>query len=74
MEIGKEYDFSVLKRQLLKMQYKPIVSKIEHGMFEIKGDTIDIFSSTEKYLYRLHFNEEKLELIELKDSTSFENK
>jgi excinuclease UvrABC helicase subunit UvrB len=56
------------------MQYKPIASKIEHGMFEIKGDMIDIFSSTEKYLYRLHFSEEKLELIELKDATSFENK
>jgi excinuclease ABC subunit B len=29
-EIGKEYDFNLLKRQLLKMQYKPIMSKIEH--------------------------------------------
>ncbi|MFA5747622.1 MAG: DEAD/DEAH box helicase family protein [Candidatus Absconditabacterales bacterium] len=71
-EIGKEYDFNLLKRQLLKMQYKPIMSKIEHGMFEFKGDIIDIFSSTEKFVYRLHFNEEILELIELKDSTSFE--
>lgn len=74
LEVGKEYDFTLLKRQLLKMQYKPIASKIEHGMFDIKGDMIDIFSSTEKYLYRLHFSEEKLELIELKDATSYENR
>lgn len=33
---------------------------------------MDIFSSTEKFIYRLHFNEEKLDLIELRDSTSYE--
>lgn len=73
-EVGKQYDFKSLKRQLLHMQYKPIVSKIEHGMFEFKGDILDIFSSTEKFVYRLHFNEETLELIELKDSLTFEHK
>ena len=56
------------------MQYKPIVAKIEHGMFEFKGDMLDVFSSTEKFVYRLHFNEEVLELIELKDALSFEHK
>ena len=35
-EVGKQYDFKALKKQLLHMQYKPIVSKIEHGMFEFK--------------------------------------
>lgn len=74
LEIGKQYDFRELKKQLLHMQYKPIVSKIEHGMFEFKWDILDIFSSTEKFVYRLHFNEEMLELIELKDSISFEHK
>jgi excinuclease ABC subunit B len=73
-EVGKQYDFKALKRQLLHMQYKPIVSKIEHGMFEFKGDILDIFSSTEKFVYRLHFNEEILELIELKDALTFEHK
>ena len=72
LETGKEYDFKLLKRQLLHMQYKPVQSKIEHGMFDMHGETVDIFSSTEKFLYRLHFNEEKLELIELRDSMSYE--
>jgi excinuclease ABC subunit B len=74
LETGKEYDFKLLKRHLLHMQYKPVQSKIEHGMFDMHGETIDIFSSTEKFLYRLHFNEEKLELIELRDSLTYEFK
>lgn len=56
------------------MQYKPVHNKIEHGMFDMHGETVDIFSSTEKFLYRLHFNEERLELIELRDSMSYEFK
>lgn len=74
LETGKEYDFKLLKRQLLHMQYKPVHNKIEHGMFDMHGETVDIFSSTEKFLYRLHFNEERLELIELRDSMSYEFK
>ena len=74
LEVGKQYDFKHLKKQLLHMQYKPILSKIEHGMFEFKGDVVDIFSSTEKFVYRLHFNEDNLELIELKDSVTFDHK
>ena len=54
------------------MQYKPVQSKIEHGMFQIQGERIDIFSSTEKFVYRLHFNEDTLELIELRDSLTYE--
>lgn len=72
LEVGKEYDFKQLKRQLLHMQYKPVHGKIEHGMFDITGERVDIFSSTEKFVYRLHFNEELLELIELRDSTSYD--
>jgi len=43
-------------------------------MFDIQGERIDIFSSTEKDLYRLHFNEDVLEFIEVRDSTTFEYK
>jgi excinuclease UvrABC helicase subunit UvrB len=41
-------------------------------MFDIVGERVDIFSSTEKFVYRLHFNEELLELIELRDSTTYD--
>jgi len=74
MQIDKEYSFKDIKSQLLHMQYNPVQSKIEHGMFDFNGDVLDIFSSTEKYMYRLHFDEEKLDIIELRDSTTFEFK
>ena len=74
LEVGKTYRREDIKRQLLKIQYKPVQSKIEHWMFDIKWERIDIFSSTEKDLYRLHFNEDLLEFIEIRDATSFEFK
>ena len=43
-------------------------------MFDIQGERIDVFSSTEKDLFRLHFNEDILEFIELRDSVTFEYK
>lgn len=73
-KVGEIYEFGLLKRHLLKMQYKPVQSKIEPGMFDFNGDVLDIYASTERFIYRLHFNEELLELIEIKDATSFANK
>ncbi len=72
--VGKKYDFNELKRQLLHMQYKPIHGKIEKGMFEMKGDILEIFSSTERCLYRCFFDEEFLERIEMRDAQSYELK
>lgn len=74
IQTNQDYDFTSLKRQLLKMQYKPVQSKIEPGMFDVNGDMIDIFSSTDKIVYRLIFDEERLEMIEIKDSVTFESK
>ncbi len=74
MQVGEHYDFKEIKSQLIHMQYHPVQSKIEHGMFDWQGDHLDIFSSTEKFLYRLHFDEDKLEMIELKDAISYQHK
>lgn len=73
-QTGRTYQRDEIKRQLLKIQYKPVQSKIEHGMFDIQWERIDIFSSTEKDLYRLHFNEDTLEFIEVRDAITFEYK
>ena len=72
--VGKKYDFNEIKRQLLHMQYKPVQWKIEPWMFDMKGDILDIFSSTEKYLYRCFFDEDTLERIEQRDSLTYELK
>ena len=74
LEVWQIYEFKLLKGQLLKMQYKPVQSNIEPGMFDFRGETLDIYSSTERVIYRLHFNEEMLEMIEIKDAQSFQNK
>ena len=72
--VGKKYDFNEIKRQLLHMQYKPIHGKIEPWMFEMKWDILDIFSSTEKCLYRCFFDEDIIERIEQRDSLTYELK
>lgn len=73
-EVGKEYDFEELKQQLIAIQYKPVHTTIEPGMYDVQGEMIDIYSSTEKVLYRLFFNDTTLEMIQIKDSTTYESK
>jgi len=70
-EIGKHYDRDTIKRQLIAMQYKPMQSKIEPGTFDLRGDLLDVYASIENVIYRMHFNEETLEIIEMKDAISF---
>ena len=72
-KVWEEYDFDEIKKNLLAMQYKPVQSKIEQGMFEISGDKIDIYISTEQFLYRLYFNFNELEMIEKKNALTFEH-
>lgn len=73
-EIGKDYDFDELKQQLISIQYKPVHTTIEAWMFDVQGDMIDIYSSTEKVLYRLFFDDTTLEMIQIKDSTTYATK
>lgn len=55
------------------MQYKPVTQSIEPGMFDVRGEMVDIFASTEKIVYRCHFNGDILEHIERKDADTFAN-
>lgn len=41
-------------------------------MFEMKGEMLDIYSSTEKCLYRCFFDEEMLERIEKRNALTYE--
>jgi excinuclease ABC subunit B len=74
LKINQNYQFSELKKQLLRMQYKPVHGKIEPGMFDVKGEVLEIYSSTEKSVYKCFFNEDFLEQIEIRDSLTFELK
>lgn len=42
-------------------------------MFDVRGDMWDIYPSTEKICYRLHFSDDHLDFIEKKDSLTFED-
>lgn len=70
----KKYDFNEIKKQLIKMQYKPVQWKIEAWMFDFRWEVLDIYSSMENILYRLFFDEDLLERIYIKDALTFKDK
>ncbi len=74
LKIGQKYDFQEIKKQLLKMQYKPVHTNVEHGMFEFKWEMLDIYPSTENRLRRCYFDEDMLEMIEIRDFTTMQVK
>lgn len=73
LQVGKEIDRDTFKRQLISMQYKPVQSKVEQGMFDIRWEMIDIFASTEKVVYRILLNEDTIEAIQVKDAITFKD-
>ena len=66
-EVGKKYDFGQIKKKLLDIQYQPAYSKIEPWTFDFRWEVLDIYSSVENVIYRLIFDENVLERIQLKD-------
>ena len=74
LKVGQSYDFKEIKHQLLHMQYKPVHGKIEAWMFELQWERLDVYSSTEKSVYRCFFDDDVIERIEIRDSVTFELK
>jgi len=72
IEVWAEYDFEDIKKQLIAIQYKPVHTAIEQWMFDVQWENIDIYSSTEKVLFRLIFNDTTLEMIQVKDATTYQ--
>lgn len=72
-KVWEEYDFYNIKKHLINIQYKPVESKIERWMFDIKWEIVDIYSSLENIVYRLFFDDEKLEKIQKKDFLTFKD-
>jgi transcription-repair coupling factor (superfamily II helicase) len=42
-------------------------------MFDMRGEMVDIYSSIDKIIYRLIFNEDYLEAIDQKNAESYES-
>jgi excinuclease ABC subunit B len=68
--VWERYNLKEIKAKLLSMQYKPVHSTIEQGMFDMQWERVDIYPSTEKSVFRLMFNDDLLELIQVKDATT----
>jgi len=66
LEVGKRYDLRKLKSQLLKIQYNPVKWDIQAGTFNFMGNFLDIYSSIEDIVYRIHFDEDVIIFIEKK--------
>ena len=66
-EVWKQYDFQEIKQKLLSMQYNPVKWDIVPGTFNFLWNMVDIYSSIEDVIYRIHFDEEKVIFIEKKD-------
>jgi len=66
LEVGKRYDLKKLKQQLLKIQYNPVKWDIQPWTFNFMGNFLDIYSSIEDIIYRIHFDEDIIIFIEKK--------
>ena len=66
LEVGKRYDLKKLKAQLIKIQYNPVKWDIQPGTFNFMWNFLDIYSSIEDMIYRIHFDEDIVIFIEKK--------
>ncbi len=72
LEVGSSYDFKKLKKDLLDIQYNPVKADITAWTFNFLWNMLDIYSSIEDIIYRIHFDEEKVVFIEKKDPITWE--
>jgi excinuclease ABC subunit B len=72
LQVGDRIKHKDLKKKLIGMRYEPVKQSMGAGMFDVRWDMRDIYPSTEKVIYRLHFSDDLLEYIEKKDSLTFE--
>ena len=72
LEVGKKYNLKDLKAKLLKIQYNPVKWDIQPWTFNFMGNFLDIYSSIEDIIYRIHFDEDLVIFIERKQPQTWE--
>lgn len=68
LQRGKEYEFSQIVEQLIRMGYERLPMITDPGQFSVRGDIIDIFSPDGEEPYRIEFYDQELESIRTFDS------
>lgn len=71
IELHKEMTISRTKllHRLVQSLYARTEADFYHGLFRIKGDTVDVFPSYADHPYRIHFFGDEIEEIEVFDAT-----
>ncbi len=72
LQVGQSIAHKELKSKLIAMRYESVKQTQEQGTFDVRWDMRDIYPSTEKVLYRLHFTDDHLDLIEKRDALTWE--
>jgi excinuclease ABC subunit B len=67
LKVGEEYTRDVLFRRLVDLQYTRAMGSFKQGMFNVLGDTIEIFPPSSDNVLRLEFFGDELERIEEAD-------
>lgn len=67
LKVWENYKFQDLKKNLLNIQYNPVKWDITAWTFNFLGNMLDVYSSIENIIYRIHFDEDKIIFIEKKD-------
>ena len=64
LKVGEEYTREVLLRRLTDLQYSRAMGQFKQGMFNVLGDTLEIFPPSGDNVLRLDFFGDELEKIE----------
>lgn len=63
LQRGKEYDFSKLGEQLVRLGYQRLPMINDPGQFSIRGSILDIFSPDSQEAYRVEFDDQEVESV-----------
>ncbi|HEC66162.1 MAG TPA: excinuclease ABC subunit B, partial [bacterium] len=65
INVGEEYNREKFLRHLGDMQYERSEYEFHHGMFRVRGDSIDVYTASEETAVRIDFFGNKLEKIKV---------
>lgn len=74
LEINQEYPIESVIDRLIQLQFQRATADFGPGMFRVKGDIFEIWSSADEDIIRCHFFGDELEKIEYIEPISYNHK
>lgn len=72
LQVGETRTRKILIRELVEMHFTRVAGDLTPGSFRALGNTVEIMPSNEEIIFRLHFNGEVIEQIEVLDAITRE--